>query len=285
MRRIVIVFMLLVAMLAGMMSAQAAEAEVTVQVRASKTEVQVGDTVEYTVLATGSGVVAMQFEVRLPEGLRYVPNSGKTPENLALKLGVPAADWTEGSMMFTFYNDIGITFAEGGTELISFSCVAEKEGAWDVELYELLPFDGDFMEFTPTLRVQTVNVTRSAGETKPVEPDVPGETVPAVTDPDHQVIVPIAPDHNDEPMSNSPDAGQAPDQVTDSTVTDSVDQIVDGSESGTEPTIEQEGTVPVQNEVPEVQEKGRTWLWTALAGGLMILAVAVVVILSKKKSA
>ena len=158
MKRVIICLMLLMAMCAGMMNVHAAEAEITVEVRASKTEVQVGDTVEFTVLATGSGVVAMQFNVELPEGLRYVPNSGKTPENLAQKLGVPAADWTEVSMMFTFYNDIGITFAKG-TEILSFSCVAEKEGEWSVNLYELLPFNGDFEEFVPKLQVQKVTVT------------------------------------------------------------------------------------------------------------------------------
>lgn len=172
MKRIVVVLLLLAVMLSGMMNVHASEAQITVEVRASKSEVQVGETVEYTVLATGSGVVAMQFELRLPEGLRYVPNSGATPENLAQKLGVPAADWTEISKMFTFYNDIGITFAKG-TEICRFSCVAEQEGQWAPELYELLPFNEDFEEFAPGLQVQQIVVTASGSQTDPTVPEKP----------------------------------------------------------------------------------------------------------------
>ena len=73
MKRAIICLMLLALMLTGAMSVHATEAEVTVQVRASETEVSVGDAVEFTVLATGSGVVAMQFNLELPEGLSYVP--------------------------------------------------------------------------------------------------------------------------------------------------------------------------------------------------------------------
>lgn len=215
MKRIMISLLLLAAMLCGMMTAQAAEAEITVQVLASQTEVQVGDTVEYTILATGSGVVAMQFNLQLPEGLTYVPNSAQTPENLAQKLGVPAADWTEQSMMFTFYNDIGITFAKG-TEILRFSCVAEKEGDWNVELYELLPFDGEFMEFTPKLQVQTVNVTGDTpviDETAPSNPEqLPQQTEPSVEEP--QETQPT--ESIDPPLTNATEpedtetTGQAP---------------------------------------------------------------------------
>lgn len=182
MKKQIICLFLLISMLVCVLPVQAAEAEMEVLVRASESTVQVGDTVEFTVLATGSGVTAMQFQLLLPEGLQYVPNSGATPEKLAQKLGVPAADWTEQSKMFTFYNDIGITFVKG-TEILRFSCVAQKAGNWEVSLYELLPFDPNFEEFPAKLQVQSVKVVGEEADT-PVSGEVvqtvPDETLPSV---------------------------------------------------------------------------------------------------------
>lgn len=179
MKKVLICFLLLTCVLSCMLPVYAAEAEVTVEVRASKNNVQVGDSVEYTVLATGSGVVAMQFHVMMPDGLRYVPDSGKVPENLAKKLGVPVVDWTENSMMFTFYNDTGVTFAKG-TEILRFSCVAEKDGNWDVIIHELLPFDSEFLDFSPVLKVQTLRV---GSMNQDQVPSGNGETMPDASHP------------------------------------------------------------------------------------------------------
>lgn len=278
MKRIMISLLLLAAMLCGMMTAQAAEAEITVQVRASKTEVRVGDTVEYTVLATGSGVVAMQFNLQLPEGLTYVPNSAKTPENLAQKLGVPAADWTEQSMMFTFYNDIGITFAKG-TEILRFSCVAEKEGAWNVELYELLPFDGEFMEFTPKLQVQTVNVTGDTpviGETAPVIPEqLPQQTEPAVEEPQQtqptQATEPPVTDATEPPVTDTTEPTSQPDET----------------ETTGQAPQEQEPQTPPEQEVPAVELKpAKSSAWKVIllsAVGVAAVAAAIWCIKNGKK--
>ena len=279
MRRIVITFVLLAAMLAGMMSVRAAAAEITVQVCASKTQVQVGEMVEYTVLATGSGVVALQFEVKLPEGLRYISKSGAAPDGLVKKLDVVAVDWTESAMMFTFYNDTGITLAEG-TEIFHFSCVAEKAGNWDVKLNELLPFDSAFREFTPTLKVQSVKVTQPAGETEPTEPGAPGQTVPGVTTPENP-NQPTAPDHTaGTPTTPTPDQNQ--DQVTDPTDNDSTEQIGENVQPGTEVTDDPENEIP-----PEQDEQPQSKLWSmiGLIGGVIIIAgVAVVFLLRKKKN-
>ena len=276
MRRVVISFLLLAVMLAGMMNVWAAEAEITVQVCTSKTEVQVGETVEYTVLATGSGVVAMQFEVRLPEGLRYVPNSGATPENLAQKLGVPAADWTEQSMMFTFYNDIGITFAED-TEILRFSCVAEKTGEWEVELYELLPFDGNFEEFSPKLQVQKVRVT---GQEPPMAPTVPEETLPAVSpemEPSTSDPKEPATSSNPETLVETTPAASVPDQTEDqmeeNPVTDPLDQPQD--------TITIGASQDVQTKEEDASKTG-VWVW--IVSGVAAVAIgAVIFIIVKKK--
>ena len=273
MKRILICLLLLTAMLAASVSVYAAEAEMTVQVCASKTEVQVGDTVEFTVLATGSGVVAMQFNVIMPEGLSYVPGSGRTPEQLAQKLGVPAADWTEQSMMFTFYNDIGITFAKG-TEIVRFFCVAEKEGNWEIELYELLPFNEEFEEFPAKLQVQSVQVTGKTEASAPAEtePPVTGETEPA------------------EQPSEQP-AEQQP-QQTEPSVTDATQAVPEPENTENEPQTPEEqsvNTVPQQDPPEEEQKKESSQQWKtvtvlAVAGILLVsLSAALVTKIRKNK--
>jgi uncharacterized repeat protein (TIGR01451 family) len=264
MKRIVIMVLMLAAVLTGAIPVWAANAEIAVQVCPSKPEVQVGDTVEYTVVATGSGVVAMQFEVRLPEGLRYVSGSGATPENLAQKLGVPAADWTEQSMMFTFYNDTGITLAKG-TELLRFSCVAQQTGEWEVELYELLPFNEDFEEFPPKLQIQRLRVI---DEETQVPTTVPEETfpvtMPAITDPEETL-----------PSSESEFLETIPPATAFDSLEDPIpDEILD------DPT--QTGVSSNAQMQAEEENKTKVWLWFAVGAAVIAAGVVVFVIWKKK---
>lgn len=269
MKRIVIVVLMLAVVLTGAIPAWAANAEIAVQVRASKTEVQIGDTVEYTVVATGTGVVAMQFEVRLPEGLRYVSGSGTTPENLAQTLGVPAADWTELSMMFTFYNDTGITLAKD-TELLRFSCVAQQAGEWEVELYELLPFNKDFEEFTPQLQVQKVRVI---GEESQVPTTTP-ETTPVVTDP--EVTTPV----EEGPEETSPSAESDLEETI--PPASALDPFEDPFLEETLEDTKQNGTSSNAQQKTEQENNPQIWLWVAIGAAVVVVGTVVIVIWKKK---
>lgn len=281
MKRILVCLLLLSVMFTGMMNVQAAEADITVRVRASKTEVSVGDTVEYTVYATGSGVVAMQFEVRFPEGLRYVPNSGATPVNLAQNLGVPAADWTEVSKMFTFYNDIGITFAEN-TQILQFTCVAEKEGQWEPELYELLPFDGDFEEFVPGLQVQKIRAVTQESSTSPEITEPTTLTTEPVTQP--TTVVPdetVQPSEPDSTVSETepvfaPDGTEPPLE----TVPEHIGQI-----SGADPLEEELPSEPEAGQLPDKHppEPENKLLWVVIPVGAVLILCGVAVFLIWKK--
>ena len=272
MKKILICLLMLAVMLTGMMNVYAAESEMEIRIQASSTQVQVGDTVEYTVQVTGQGVTALQFQVRLPEGLRYVPNSGATPEGLAQKLGIPAADWTEQSMMFTCFNDVSIPF-DDGMEILRFSCVAEKEGSWDVELFELIPFDTKFQEFTAELQVRTVRVTGGTGDTKPTDSTVSGETVPAVT----------APSDPEAPSAT----GQAPD--SDPSATQPEDETAPDPNHSPEDRTENDGESPAADDektVPETTKQKRSSLFLLLPlGGVLVITcgVAVFLIIKKKK--
>lgn len=291
MKRILISIMMLAVMLSGMMNVHATEAQVKVELRASKSQVQVGETVEYTVLVTGSGVVAMQFELRCPAGLSYVPNSGATPENLAQKLGVPAADWTELSKMFTFYNDIGINFAPG-TEICRFSCVAQQEGVWAPELYELLPFDENFEEFAPEFQVQQIRVSAPGDQIPATEPEQPADPVvpqtqptepdrfeqatePATVPATEPVTEPVTePDHQN-PETTAP--------VSDEDVsTDKPQDILDSDLTNEEP----ETSAPDQNTQNQEKPAKNNLFWLLLLGIAVVIGggVAVFILLKKKAS-
>lgn len=282
MKKILICILLLIFMLTCMLPVHGAEEEMVVEVRASTTDVRVGDTVEYTVLATGKGVVAMQFQLMMPEGLRYVKKSAATPEKLAQKLGVPAAEWTEQSMMFTFYNDIGISFPKG-TEILHFSCVAEKEGSWDVILYELLPFNAEFLDFPATLEVQTIRVrAKSDNQVPPVtQESVPAVTVPSESDP---TTAPKPTDTVAKPTEPTIQPTSIPEEQPEPTVdvivTEPTEQTEDQETFTTEPSDETENaTEPVQTQDhdPQPEKKNRLWLVPVIV--VPVAAVAVVLIL------
>ena len=177
-RKIFVLFLVCVLML-GAIPAHAAQAVFGVHVQASQKEAAVGDTVQYTVVAEGEDVVALQFNLLIPDGMQYVPNSAATPEGLKGKLGVAVVGWMEESMMFTYYNDAGVTIPEG-TVLLTFSCTAKTVGSHQVTLEEVLPFNSEFIEFAPTVQQDTLKVSNEApgnveGET--FAPDeVEGET-------------------------------------------------------------------------------------------------------------
>ena len=280
MKKIVICLLLLSCMLAGMLNVYAEEAQLSVQVVASSVDVKVGETVEYTVVATGSGVVALQFELRLPEGLRYVPGSAATPEGLAQKLGIPAAEWTEQSMMFTCYNDVGIT-VPAGTQLLSFSCIAQQEGNWAAELYQLLPFDGEFQAFSAELQVDAVLVSQEAGDTKPTVPDVPGETEPPVAAPGDPTAPTVTEPTAQVTTQPAADPDKPAEQPSDEVVTEPATGLQDQPSPKPEQVAAPEETEP--DPVKPVK-KPRFWIFAAVAVPLLACAVAAVVIFKKKHS-
>lgn len=302
-RKLVISFVLLALLL--VLPVYAAAASIDIQVTPTKTQIGVGETVEYVVTATGEDVVAMQFELQFPEGLRYVPNSGATPKDLAQKLGVPAADWTEISSMFTFYNDVGITIKKG-TELLRFSCKAEKAGTYGITLYELLPFDSNFEEFAPQVTVTPLEVRATQEPTQPsaTVPTLPAATeppatLPAATEP--QAAVPeettpaVTPQATEPAIGNDPTSEAVTVPQEQPTSAEPTDETVTAGEP-TDPEATQDPTVqdkpeeqtqaPTTEQEPTEEKKPSATPWiiliTVAAAGA---AGAVVLVLWKKKQA
>ena len=120
-------------------------ARISVSVTPSVSTASVGDTVDFTITASGEDISALEFTLVVPEGLSYVPNSAALPQDLKSVLGWAAADWTEETQKWTGYNDVGNPIPEG-TVMLTFSCVVEAEGVYEIELLDLLPFDSDFID-------------------------------------------------------------------------------------------------------------------------------------------
>jgi uncharacterized repeat protein (TIGR01451 family) len=92
MKKKLIALLLVVAMVLSIAPSVSAEsASIAVQITPSVTDVDVGDTVEYTVTATGQGISALEFTVAPPPGMTYVEGSAKVAQNLKDVLGWAAA--------------------------------------------------------------------------------------------------------------------------------------------------------------------------------------------------
>jgi uncharacterized repeat protein (TIGR01451 family) len=170
MKKKLLALLVVLAMVLSIVPAVHAEGStMAVTVTPSASTANVGDVIDYTVYATGEGVTALQFELRFPAGLEYVAGTAAVPTTLKSYLGWAATDWTESSKKWTGYNDVGAEF-EAGTVLMTFSCKVEAEGTYEIELFDLLPFDGNFEDVIPELTVGAV--TASSGSTEP-EPTIP----------------------------------------------------------------------------------------------------------------
>ena len=137
------------------------------QITPSVSNAKVGDVIEYTVTATGSDILALEFKLTFPEGLSYVENSAQVPEGLADRLGWAEADWTEETKKWTGYNDSGMDIP-AGTQILTFCAVAQEEGTHRVEMINIYPYNGSFCEVEAVVTLDDVTVTADTQPTAPV---------------------------------------------------------------------------------------------------------------------
>lgn len=284
-------------LLAGLMllmaiPVSASQAYLDVSVSASSADIGVGDTVEYVVTASCEDVLAVQFELVIPEGLCYVPNSAATPQGLAQKLGVAAADWTEDTMMFTYYNDVGIHMKEG-TELLRFTCRAEKEGKYEITIHELLPYDSAFEGFAPSVYVQPVKVSGSAGaEQDPDLPpvlDMPSDEEPVEEHPLEPDKEPLVPEEDPLPGVMEETGGErseGPQMDLDEGPEDSAHSGEEPGDGKEKPDFEEEDDevkkYPVYKPQPSHSKLKAVLPWI-IGGGIPIIILLVLLLIPRKK--
>lgn len=174
-----ITFLMVCVFLLSALPVYAAEVSFDVYLSADKGEASVGDTVHYKVIAKGEDVVALQFDVAIPDGMEYVVDSAAAPKELKNELGVAGVGWTEKTMRFSFYNDKGVQIPEG-TVLLTFECVVAAEGLHQVSLSGVAPYNSEFAAIQPTIQLDTVAVGNVSGGVENQIQPLPPET----TDPD-----------------------------------------------------------------------------------------------------
>lgn len=259
-----------------------------VNVSASATDIGVGDIVEYIVTASGEDVLAVQFELVIPEGLCYVSNSAATPQGLAQKLGVAAADWTEDTMMFTYYNDVGIHM-KAGTELLRFTCRAEKEGEYAITIHKLLPYDSAFEGFAPSVYVQPVKVSGSAGAEQ--DPDIP-PVLDVPSDEEHPQVPdkePFMPDEDPFPgvmEETGGEHGEGPQTDLEEGPEDSAHTGEDSGDGTEKQDFEEKDDVekkyPVYKPEPSHSKLKAVLPWI-IGGGIPIIILLVLLLVPKRK--
>ena len=156
------VFLVLTLLITALpVAASGQKGSLELQITPSVSKAAVGDVIEYTVTASGSNVLAMEFKLAFPEGLSYVADSGAIPKGLDERLGWAAVDWTEESGKWTGYNDSGVEIP-AGTVILTFCAVAEAEGDYQVDLVNLWPYDGNLQDIAATVKADSVQIVKQA---------------------------------------------------------------------------------------------------------------------------
>ena len=148
-----------------------------IMITADKTEVQPGDTVDFSiVLGPVSDMGTMQMIIVIPEGLTYVEGSGKLADGLKSTLGFDYADFTEASMMVNGVASKDDYSSYDNTLLCTFQCTADEnyEGTAEVGLRKLEFYScKTWKDHTSEYSVANA-VIKVGGEETPAEPETPG---------------------------------------------------------------------------------------------------------------
>ena len=123
-------FVMVFAMLATAVPAFAApEDACTFTVRADKATANPGETITFTIYMRQVGVIlGLEGTLKIPSGLTYVPNSGKTVDGIKTTLGWDAFDWTEESLFLNGYGSEDYTDTSE-IALMTFQCTVNNDAA------------------------------------------------------------------------------------------------------------------------------------------------------------
>ncbi|MGM9624762.1 MAG: S-layer homology domain-containing protein [Eubacteriales bacterium] len=130
-KKITSLFLVLVMMLSMMITAipaVAAETSTgTLIITADRTNASAGDTIQYTVtLGPITDLDGVQFKMAIPDGLTYVPESGKIPEGLEETLGGNSKAAFNEEKQIMIIGTIGGYTSTVNTVLCTFSCTVDE---------------------------------------------------------------------------------------------------------------------------------------------------------------
>ena len=135
----------------------------TFTVRADKASANPGETITFTIYMKQVGVIlGLEGTLKIPSGLTYVPNSGKTVDGIKTTLGWDAFDWTEESLFLNGYGSEDYTDTSE-IALMTFQCTVDSDAAaqdYSVTFDEALAANqlGDPKEVTVNPATVTVTI-------------------------------------------------------------------------------------------------------------------------------
>ena len=132
---------------------------VTIAITPDKTEVKPGDTITYTVsFEMSEPCYTMQVSLDIPEGLTYVPDSGKIDSDLAAKLdeqlsGFAIVEFAEASKSFLIGGDTPFVL-NGNVVIGTFQCTVDNtsEGEYAIALSHVQVADENAVSIPDTER-------------------------------------------------------------------------------------------------------------------------------------
>lgn len=163
-----IAVLLCVAMVLSLISVEAfaATGTATVSVETTATNVQAGDTVNYTVylgdcagLSDEGGLYNLDFNISVPDGLTFVAKSGVVDSNFSTATGFGMPAFNEAKMKFSSMGALASGYVGGKIPVMTFSCTvnAGAAGAKEVTL-ENVVFAASSGTFTASVKSATVKV-------------------------------------------------------------------------------------------------------------------------------
>ena len=189
------------------MTAFAAGTESSYTVKASASEVTVGDTVEVTVAVddcSESGIKNVEFVVDLPEGLTFVDGSSKAASFGSSLLGLTM---NEDNLKVSAMG--GDVYKGAAATLITFKCTADKAGEYTIGLTGAYLTDASYSDYPAAVTTTKVVVAEKAvTPDTPDKPDAP--VVPDTPDEPDTPVVPDTPVEPEKPDAPSADEGTSP---------------------------------------------------------------------------
>ncbi len=235
----------------------------TLFVTAEKTEAAPNDVIDFTVaMGPVSDLGTLQMTLTIPEGLTYVPNSGKIVSGQREAMGFDTLDWTEESLMINGVASEANYESDVDTVLGTFQCTVNEgfEGQASVQLGNLEFYDcQDWNDNTDRFSVSAAIITVGGGADTPV------------------ATTPTEADDTDETAATEADDTD-PTQIDDSSATQPATQPAGTATPSQAPTSAAKNT-----NSPKTSDSGMIFVWIGLVA-VALIGAGIAFFAKKKKN-
>lgn len=179
-RSILLLAAVLLMMVYGRYSVSAAASVISVE--ADRTEVQPGDVITFSVvLGPAEALGTMQMVLDIPDGLTYIPGSGKLEEGLVKTLGFDQAAFTEARLLINGIASRADYSSNTDTLLCTFQCRVDEDftgtisvGLKNLEFFSCITWEDHTSEY----RVDEAYIHASRADPAPAS-EIPSQSAAA----------------------------------------------------------------------------------------------------------